>query len=171
MIRRTYSCYVDPPSFSPAVDVHPKSKPDEDASDAVPASDIGSEVLAVPVRYLVDDVDIAEYTSIEPTSPVKKTTTPPGSDEAANSAIALPVQSAGVDRPDNQPIEKAITPPDSNESANSASALTPPDSDEAANSAVALPVQAAEVDRPDNQAGLSSVELFSRIDREDDPGE
>ena len=162
---------VDPPSSSPAVDVHPKSKPDGDTSNAVPVSDIGPEVLAVPVRYFVDNVDIGESTSLEPTSPIKKTTTPPCSDEAANAAIALPIQSAEVDRPDNQPIEKAITPPDSDEAATSAIAPTPLDSDEAATSAVALPVQAAEVDRPDNPAGLSSVELFSRIDREDDPGE
>jgi hypothetical protein len=127
--------------------------------------------LAVPLRYLVDNVDIAESTSIEPTSPVKKTTTPPGSDEAANAAIALPIPSAEVVRPDNQPVEKAITPPDSDEAADSAIVLTPPDSDEAANSAIALPVQAAEGDRPDDQHGLSSGELFSRIDREDDPGE
>ena len=133
--------------------------------------------MAVPVTCFVDNVDIGESTSLEPTSPVKKTTTPPGSDEAANAAIALPIQSAEVDRPDNQPIEKAITPPDSDEAATSAIAFTPLDSDEAVNAAVdlndtiALPVQSAEVDRSDAQAGLSSVELFSHVDREDNPGE
>jgi hypothetical protein len=39
------------------------------------------------------------------------------------------------------------------------------------NDSSALPVQSAGVDRSDAQAGLSSAELFSRVDREDDPGE
>jgi hypothetical protein len=166
---------VDPPSSPPAVDVHPKSQPDGDTSNAVPVSGTGPEagidpgILAVPATYVVDNVAIGESTSVEPTSPVKKTTTPPGSDEAANAAIALPTQSAKVDRSDNQPIKKAITPPDSDEAVTSATVFTHLDPDKAATSAVVLPVQADEVDQPVHQP--ESVELFSRIDCENDPGE
>ena len=50
-----------------------------------------------------------------------------------------------------------------------ATVFTPLDPDKAATSAVVLPVQADEVDQPVHQP--ESVELFSRIDCEDDPGE
>ena len=86
---------IDPPSSSAAVDVHPTSKPTGGASDVAPVSDSVPEVSA-------DNVDIAMSTSLEPTSSVEKAITPPGSDEAANAAIALPVPSAEVDRLDNQ---------------------------------------------------------------------
>jgi hypothetical protein len=106
---------IDPPSSSAVVDVLPTSKPTGGVSDVAPVSDSVPEVSA-------DNVDIAMSTSLEPTSSVEKAITPPGSDEAANAAITLLVQSAEVDRPDNQP-------------------------------------------------GLSSVVLFSRVHRENDPGD
>jgi hypothetical protein len=80
---------VDPPSSSAVVDVHPESKPDGGASDVAPISDIVAEALA-------DSVDIAMSTSLELTSSVEKAVTPPGSDEAANAVIALPVPLADV---------------------------------------------------------------------------
>ena len=168
---------VDAPLPPPVVGVHPESQPDGDSSIAVPVPGIGPEALAVPTTYFVDDVGIGESTSLEPTSPVKRTTTPPCSDKAASAAITLPIRSTEVDRSDNQSNEKAVTPPDSDKALPSAIAFTPLDSDEAVNAAVdlddtsALPVQSAEVDRSDAQAGLSSAELFSRVDREEDPGE
>ena len=143
---------VDAPLPPPVVGVHPESQPDGDSSIAVPVSDIGPEALAVPTTCFVDEVDIGESTSLEPTSPVKRTTTPPCSNETASAAITLPTRSTEVVRPDNPSNEKAITPPDSDKALPSAIAFTLQDSDEAVNATVglddssALPVQSAGVD-------------------------
>ena len=88
---------IDPPSSSAAVDVHPTSKPTGGASDVAPVSDSVPEVLT-------DNVGIAMSASLEPSSSVEKAITPPGSDEAANAAIAPPVPSTEVTRLDNQHV-------------------------------------------------------------------
>ena len=92
---------IDPPSSSAAVDVHPTSKPTGGASDAAPVSDSVPEVSA-------EKVDVAMPNSLEPTISTEKAITPPGSDEAANAAIALPVPSAEVDRLDNQHVSSSV---------------------------------------------------------------
>ena len=92
---------IDAPLPPPVVGVHPESQPDGDSSNAVPVPDIGPEAMAVPTTCFVDEVDIGESTSLEPTSPVKRTTTPPCSDEASSAAITLPTRSTEVDRSDS----------------------------------------------------------------------
>ena len=169
---------VDDPLPSPVVDVHPETQPDGDSSIAVPVPGIGPKTLAVPAPDFVDDdVAIGESTSLERTSPVKRATTPPCSDEA--------VRSTGVDRSDNQPNEKAKQKilDSLREQHQMVASLEleheaqQVEGSEAVNATVdlddssALPVQSAGVDPSDAQAGLSSVDLFSRVDREDDPGE
>ena len=168
---------VDAPLPTPVVGVHPESQPDGDSSIAVPVPGIGPEALAVPTPYFVDNVAIDESTSLERTSPVKRATTPPCSGEA--------VRSTGVDRSDNQPNEKAKQKilDSLREQHQMVASLEleheaqQVEGSEAVNATVdlddssALPVQSAGVDPSDAQAGLSSVDLFSRVDREDDPGE
>ena len=168
---------IDAPSPPHAVDVHPKSQPDGDSSNAVPVPGIGPEALAVPTPYFVDDVAIGESTSLERTNPVKRAATPPCSGEA--------VRSTGVDRSDNQPNEKAKqkmldSPREQHQMVASLELeheAQQVEGSEAANATVdlddssALPVQSAGVDPSDAQAGSSSVNLFSRVDHEDDPGE
>ena len=95
------SMEIDRPPSPAAVDVHPTSKPTGGASDVAPVSDSVPEVSA-------EKVDVAMPKSLEPTRSIEKAITPPGSDEAANAAIALPVPSAEVDRLDNQHVSSSI---------------------------------------------------------------